>query len=706
MGAIQKEIRKRKRKKIKREKIGKKEKEEKKENKENSLMNIEIYSENVNDQTLKPKPLKENIQNKEVPAIKEEKISYEMENEILSEDEILILSVLNFIKNQNIGISISVFQIKDFLEQIFPNINVDEIYFRLKEKELITENRDSEVFYLTSKGNEVISKQVISLRNIFSKIVAKLEYLLEKNRLLKQILYFSYKDKWIIRREIPKFINRFNEIEQILIIFLLDDSFLEIPEVSRLIRRLRKELPSQIKEIFINYCKDIDFLKTLAILNFELIKEKIGIETIASFYYDNNFFNILTEIVEKEKVENILQELFLFGLIEFDNLFDLDIKSILLNKNNISKLKKWLSFDKNRFKKKLERDWNFFIIVKNILENSRPSNFDDLIKTKAVLFNKENIQVRSEVKVVFNKIYEKIKEKISNKLKGIENVLILPFYEIEHNNELNEVKGKLIIVLHAYNWWTRKSFNYAFSEHVLENNVILLISPKEIGYKMNKEKFYSYKKDFFELPDKNIEFNAIGKLNNLERVKSIFNVCKWVLEEEYYPIKRAKELIWERKNPPISMEDAINELKNGMEGIDGKILIDALLISMNPPANYTAVFINREFTKYNLWQLVEKILKLRYGIEREQFLRVKEILERIIEEKVRIDLLTLGLSSRPGSQKYYDLLNNMQEMIYQKSDIQFRIHSSIEKLDKKSKEILWIYLSYFVNSDLNINFDR
>jgi len=689
LGTIQREIKKRKRKKIKREKIGKKEKEVKKENKENSLTHIEIYSENVNDQILKPKPLKENIQNNEVPTIKEEKISYEMENEILSENEILILSILDFIENQKIGISISVFQIKDFLEQIFPNINIDEIYFQLKEKELITENRDSEVFYLTPKGNEIISKQFISLRNIFPKIVAKLEYLLEKNRLLKQILYFSYKDNWIIRREIPKFINRFNEIEQILIIFLLNGSFLEIPEVSRLIRRLRKELPSQIKEIFLNYCKDIDFLKALAILNFELIKEKIGIETIASFYYDNNFFNILTEIVEKEKAENILQELFLFGLIEFDNLFDLDIKSILLNKNNISKLKKWLSFDKNRFKKKLERDWNFFIIVKTILENSRPSNFDDLIKTKAVLFNKENVQVRSEVKVVFNKIYEKIKEKISNKLKGIENVLILPFYEIEYNKELNEVKGKLIIVLHAYNWWTRKSFNYAFNEYVLENNVILLISPKEIGYNLDKEKLYSYKKEFLELPDKNIEFNAIGKLNNLERVKSIFNSCEWVLEEEYYPVKKAKELIWERNHPPISLEEALEKLSGDFK------LIELLYLIADKHTGITAIKDRKYYKESHLWSDVWENMKLRYPeLTREDFNELKNQLIYIVQKLTRKNLLL-------------DFFHNEKKFIYEHFKDEFNkiIIQRIKKMEDESKQAIYIFLNMIPKSSNNIKDD-
>ncbi|MHA1249011.1 MAG: hypothetical protein ACTSRP_03370 [Candidatus Helarchaeota archaeon] len=640
----------------------------------------------------------------EVSQAREEETSEVKKKDILTEDEKLILSVLDFVDKHKSGLTITGFQIKDFLEQIFPEKDVDNLYFQLKEKELIDRRRDSEEFYLSFKGKEEAKKQGSLLKSVFFKVGDKLEEFLEKNELLKRILYFSCIDNWRFRNFLPRIANILDETERVLTTFFTDDSFLEIPVVSRAIRIIRKEQPSQIKEILIDYCEDIDFLKALAILRLGELAEKIGIETIGTLYY-KPYTDTLSEITEEAKVKDVLEKLLLLGITETENLFEIDIESVLMKEENISKIKEWLSFDANAFKNRLENDWNLFINVKNVLERTTPFDFEDLISTKAVIHYKDSILVRKEVEHTFWEIYEKIKEKIKNKVKGIENAIVIPFYDISYE-ELKELRGKFIIVLHAYDWWSKKHYNPAFRADVLENNVILLISPREIGFKLDEKKIRSEKKNVLELPDKNIEFNAIGEMDNLERVKSIFNVCEWILEEEYDPVKKAKELIWERKNPPISMEDAINELKNGMEGIDGKILIDALLISMNPPVNYTAVFINREFTKYNLWQLIEKILKLKYGIEREQFLRVKEILERIIEEKVRIDLLTLGLSSRPGSQEYYDLLNSMQETIYQKSDIQSRIHSSIEKLNKKSQEILWIYLSYFVNSDLNINFDR
>lgn len=679
----------------------KKEEERIKEEIKKSIKKVKIDM----DSKIEKKKIEEERLSEEIIQIKEEEIfEKEERKEELTDEERLMLLVLDFVDQHKGGLSITGFQIKDFLELFFPRWDVDEIYSVLKKKEFISKTRDSDEFSVFYKGRQEVEKHGALLESIIKIVGTKLEEFLKKNELLKRILYFAYKDNWRLRNFLPRISYKLNELEKVLMTFFLDESFLETPVVSKAIRFLRKEQPSQIKEMLMEYCKDLDFLKVLVIMRFDEIKDKIGIETIATLYYKSHL-DILFEIVEKSKVKGILEKFLLLGITESENLFGIDVESVLMSEENISRLKEWMDFDEDIFKSQLEADWNLYINAKTVLENMTPFDFEELISTKAVLFHKGNILVRKEVKEALDEVLEKIKERLKNKVKNVENVLILPFYNIDRE-KLKDVKGKIIIVLHLYDWWSKKHYYPAIREDELENNVILLISPKEIGFSLDKAKIHSDRKSVLELPDKNVEFNAMGEFDKLEQVKSIFNGCEWVMEEEYYSVKRAKERIWEKEHPPISMEEAINELKKGIEGIDGKILIDALLVSVNIPTNYTAVFRNRDFDKRDLWQLIEKILILKYGIRKEQFIHVKERIEEIIEEKVRIDLLTLGLGNRPGAQNYYDMLKSIQEMIYQNTDIRSHLTSFIKNLEQKSKEILWTYLTFFVNSDLNINFSN
>ncbi len=696
MGSIQEEKKKRKRNEKEEEKLEKVEKKSmKKEDikKESKIIQTVIDRKEIVEDSIKAKE-------EEKSEGKEKKIS-------LTEDERLILMTLNFVDRHKGGLSITGFQIKDFLQLIFLGKDVDKLYFQLKEKEFIVRRRDSEDFSVSFEGRQVAEKQDDLLKHIFIEIGRKLEDFLSESGILKRVLYFAQENKWSFRQYLPRIILSLDELEQVLTIFFLDDLFLDIPAVSKVIRKLRKEQQSKIQEVLANYCKDLDFLKTLAILKMDEIKDKLGVETVSIVHY-KPFKDILSEVVEKSKIEEILEKLLLLGITESYNFFGIDTLSILMSEENISKLKNWMAFDEDAFKRQLETNWNIFINAKNAVENAVLFDFKGLIKSKAVLFYKNNVLVRKEVKGAFVEVYEKVKEKLKNKIKEIENVLISPFYEV-NRDELKQFRGKIIIVLHAVDWWTKKYYFPVIREEELVNNVILLISPKEIGFRLDKALNYSNSQRVLEIPDKNVEFNAVGEIDNIELVKSILNVCEWVLEEEYYSVKRAKEIIYEKQYPPISIEQAINQLKEGMREIDGKVLIDALLISINKPTNYSGTFIyrdNGQFTKNHLWYHLENILKLKYNLKGDHFIKIKESLEELIEGKARMDLFTLGLGSRPGSDIYYSKEKKLLSIIFNNYNVKSIILSSIERLDQISIEIVWIYLKLFIKIEVNIDVNR
>ncbi|MHA1758053.1 MAG: hypothetical protein ACTSVV_14870, partial [Promethearchaeota archaeon] len=419
--------------------------------------------------------------------------------------------------------------------------------------------------------------------------------------------------------------------------------------------------------------------------------------------YYKPYKEILREILGESRAKEVIEKLLLLGLNETENLTDIDIKSILMKSENLLIIEKWLKFNIKKFKVRLEKNWNLFINVKNLLENERSINFEYLFRINAIFFSSNRLFIRKEVEFAFFEVCKKIKAKIRNKIGGIDNVIILPIDNVRME-DLNELKGKIIIKLNTLNWKTNEYYHPIINEDVLENNVILLISPKEVGFRFTKKTLNNEKEDLLEYPDKNFEFNAIGEVDNLKRVKNIFNTCKWDIVKYHAIIEAAKKRIWEKENPPISIEKGINELKKGMNEIDAKILIDTLLIIMNPPVNYSSIFIYKDFNKNDLWIFVENILKLKYELTNEEFLQIKEIIEETFEKKVRIDLLTLGLGSRPGASKYYTLLKKIQEQIFQLTDIQDCLITYIKDLTQREKKILWIYLKFFFNSPLNINF--
>jgi len=598
------------------------------------------------------------------------------EEEALSDDEKRILIVLNFVSSHKGSLRITGWQIKDFLEEIFPGKEIDEIYSKLKEKEFISKTtKDSDEFWLTYKGKEEAEKYKDLLKAVFESLGSKLAVFLEKNELLKRALYLGYVNEWKLRSYIPKIRNKLSETEQVLIIFFTSREFLQTSIVEGIVRRSRNEQRESIEEKLEEFCKDSDFLKALAMIRLDEIKDKLGIDTIASTYY-KNYSEALSEIMEKTKADDILGKLLLLGITESENLFDVDIASILAKAENILKLKELFKFDKDKFRERLGVDWGLFLNTKKTIEGSTPSDLKELLHTNAVLLYKDKLSVRKEVKEVYDEVYREIEEKLKEKVRGIDNAFVLPFYERE---KLKELEGKIIISLHAEDWWSRKYYYPAIKEDELEKNIVLLVSPKEIGFEVGK--LTADRERILELPDKNIEFNAIGEIENLDEIKSKFDTCPWVLEKEYESVKKARDIIREKKIPRISLEEAIEEIKRDIR------LVQMLFIISDKHTSFTGM---KYYSESDMWRDVSlNMQRLHPSLTEEE---LEDLKNRItsVAERARIDLVHFSNT----------------KLVYEKcrKEINKEIIERTVQLDKEAKKALYTFL-VLVSNEKDSYFD-
>jgi len=582
----------------------------------------------------------------------------ENNDNLLNKDEILILATIYYIRNHSISQELTEYQLKDFMEEIFQDLAIDELFFQLKKKGFIINKNNSEVFVPLYKVNEIRGKIERSLEHIFNIIGLKLSYFLEESKLLKRFLYFAQKNPLKFKNYVKEILHLLNDIEKILIIFFYDESFLEVPSVSKIIRILIKEQSKRLEKILTDHLKDFDFLKALTILYIDEILGKLGIETISINYY-KPYKEILREILGESRAKEVIEKLLLLGLNETENLTDIDIKSILMKSENLLIIEKWLKFNIKKFKVRLEKNWNLFINVKNLLKNERFINFEYLFRINAIFFSNNRLFIRKEVEFAFFEVCKKIEEKIRKKVKEIDNIVILPIGN-ERMEDLNELEGKIIIKLNTLNWKTNEYY------HPIT---------KEVGFRFTKKTLNNEKEDLLEYPDKNFEFNAIGEVDNLKRVKSIFNTCKWDIVKDYAIIEAAKKRIWEKENPPIPFEDVLNMISKDFK------LIELLYLIADKHTGITAININKTYKEHNLWSDVFENMKLRYP----------RLLIYIVEELARKSLLK-------------DFFKDEREFIFQhfKEDFIKIILQRIESLNNESKKVILLFFKMIPDIASNI----
>ncbi len=564
------------------------------------------------------------------------------EEEELTEEEKKVLVILEMVSKNKNGLRVTGFQIKDFLELIFPEIDIDKVYSQLKEKNLVSQRKDSEEFWLTYKGEEIAKKCEELKRPILEKVSHLLESVLEKNELLKRMLYLSYLDEWKFKAYyLPKIKDNLTEKHQVLCTFICDEEFLQLPSVEKLVRKVRKEEPPLLEKELENLCEDSDFLRALLILKLNELKDKLGLGIDSSLYY-GNYVEGLTKFMEKSKVNEIISRFLMLGIIDSENLFNLNVEKVLLRNDNLQKIKEMLSFDENELEKEIKCNWYLFVDLKRMLDGYTPSNLEKFIKMNAVLLSKDRILVRSELRKIYDKIVNYIETKLKEKIGDISNVVILLFYD---RDRIKKLEGKIVIILEGD----------IDDEHILEKNVILKVSPKEIGMETTRKI--------------NEEYNAIGKIENLDNVKDRFNLCEWVKVEDNYYVKKAKEIIEDKKTPKISFNEFMEEIKK-----DPKLSFMLFIAS----TKYTSRSGMRYYSEDILWSDV--------------WINMKRIFPNITEKEfseLKNKLLELAKRARVNI-----VLFDEKEKVYEKCKkiLTEEILKRVVDLDENSKKMLFTFL--------------
>ncbi|MGD0329795.1 MAG: hypothetical protein ABSB40_05010 [Nitrososphaeria archaeon] len=167
----------------------------------------------------------------------------------------------------------------------------------------------------------------------------------------------------------------------------------------------------------------------------------------------------------------------------------------------------------------------------------------------------------------YNAFLESKEKAIRDKVSESKNCIVLPFIR---DFDVSDVSEKIIVTFHAERIKTgliaEKGFSYSYSydidSELLKRNIVLLLSPLELDYDMNEhdiqrietERVYrSWEKRELRKEIRlrimenefNSEFNAIGDLPNLERIKAKFNKNKWTKmpDYDYEPMLEARKFL-------------------------------------------------------------------------------------------------------------------------------------------------------------------
>jgi hypothetical protein len=571
----------------------------------------------------------------------------------LNDDEIKYLIILDLIQQNKNGLRITGFQVKDFLELVFLATDIDNVFSKLKSKQFVSDRKDSEEFWLPYKGTEEGRKHKELLIPLLERVAKVAVEALSRNELLERLLYLSYLNKWRIQSYyFPKVTESLAETDRILAAFFFSDDFQKLPEIEKTVRYLRKRQPSLVKEKLDELCQDIYFLKALAMLEMPQIAQKFGVEVVASIYY-RDYVGNLSLFLQDKTTERVVRDLLLLGITDSDNLFGVDIQSVLAKEENTSRIKEWLTFNKDNFRRTLRDDWDMFLEAKKCFESSTPSNILEFAESGAMLISKDKLLVRKELKEIYEEVRQSLESVLNEHVKDYKNVIIMPFYQRE---PLNNLTGQIVITLEVEDW--------LITENELANNVLLKISPLEVGFKRAKTD-----------RQKNREFNALVILDNLEELKLLFSKCGWVSEDENHAVKKARQIIEDRKTPVISLEEAID----GLREQDFK-LVDMLYVVGQKRTGITAIG-RGYYSRNEMWADVNSNIVSMYALAEIQVNELQKKLELTIEKKARIDLLT-GFSSRESGIVYERCKNQFKE----------RLLDKLNTLDEKSRKALYVFL--------------
>lgn len=566
----------------------------------------------------------------------------------ISKAALAVLTLADVIYRNKGPLQFSVFEIKSFIERIHPDTDIDAVWSELRDLRYVPRERDFESFFLNYESQEEMRKHHDLLVIELQKISTHTQPILLQDESLKRLLLLGYLNEFKAREFLNGLVKKFDSDKRILSVFFLDKDFCQLVQVEKSARNLLREYPAKLAETAMSWCNDSSFLLGLASLRMDALKERLGLSTIATSYY-STFTNSLRLLLGDQQASDVVGKLLYLGLTDTENIFGLNVDSILLEDATLSKLRGLLAVDPQKIKKTISNSWRIFNSLRGITQGSNvylaEPDLTELLRMNALIMSKDKLLATLTLGRTWQEVDSSIKKNIEGKLSGIDNAVFISVYD---KSQLQRCSGCVVLTLEGD----------IFDDEILQKNVVIRLSPREIGFESDRIQ--------------NEEYNALGDLKNLSKVKSLYTSCNWVSPQNHY-VERAKAIIDDMKIEKITLEEAIRRL-----AADGIRALDMISLVGDKATGMTAIG-KGYFKEQGMWADVQRVMQSRHGISNEDFEEIRLKMTDLVEKRARINLLSFSDTESIA----YKLFPEMFES---------EITKKLSSLDINQKRALYVFL--------------
>jgi len=239
-----------------------------------------------------------------------------------------------------------------------------------------------------------------------------------------------------------------------------------------------------------------------------------------------------------------------------------------------------LKFDERAFQNLLRNYWSSVVDFWRIyngddaLVSKKVNTLTELLKTNAIvpyekLLFREYFKINVKAIELFKNHLDALANEITKNVGNLDNVIIAPILR-DKLQDLENLRRKIIITFFAEEREVGKSQEkkfyveeeYDINEKILKENIVILLSPFELGYFQNDKdetafeevrEYNEYNRELRAITysckakqtgfyNMNVEFNAIGDVKNLDVVESRLKKAKLykINKTEYKPLSNLK----------------------------------------------------------------------------------------------------------------------------------------------------------------------
>jgi hypothetical protein len=556
-----------------------------------------------------------------------------------STEELEALVVCELIWKNRGMMEVSAFDIIDFLTQTFQKTNYSIAIAELKERGFLERTKDTEPIVVTKEGQDGLRKNQNSLRQILDTIISVHRDRILDSEKLQRLLLLSYISETDAYRFLYIAQQRLTKPEKLLAILLCDRSFQLMPQIEMIAAELRSKAVNTGKARLETLSKDKGFIIAISMLRPQTTFELTGTK-LAKIVPFGNFAKNLALVLGPEIANEISEELAKLGIDEKRNIFSFDLDTLLNSPKNRQILTQYYSPIKDETQRLLSADWRLLTNVRELLRKSNQKTISlseqqiqSLISSKAIFLVKDALLV---TRLLLDETENRLKlseDFLKTKLKDTKAIPLL-FWDADLGSR---IKNSIIVTVG----------DFVPNAKVLETNIVLKLSPLELGFE--------------DELGQNQEFNAIGRIDEVNSIKSLFRLAKWENRENHVIVKAAKEIIRGKKFQQFSLQEALVQLQK----FDNRI-IEILSIACNKATSQQAIE-KGHYTPDHLWGDVwRNFHRMHPAVTETEFASFRDKIVETIEKRARKRVISLEPKDLTCSPEITSYLRRRFEERFQK----------------------------------------